>query len=73
MVLRLQPADADSILVVGAVDDEGDIANFSSRGLHMMVEQSLRFVQEVLGTYCVRSNHWKIFIVLHQGLLFQLP
>ena len=50
------PADADSILAVGAVDDEGNIANFSSRGPTYDGRIKPEVCARGVSTYCVRSN-----------------
>ena len=66
------PADADSILAVGAVDGEGSIANFSSRGPtydgRIKPEVSARGVS----TYCVRSNTENIYRTA-SGTSFSAP
>jgi len=66
------PADADSIISVGAVNRDGTIANFSSRG----PTYDGRIKPEVcalgVSTYCVRSNTEDIYRTA-SGTSFSAP
>jgi len=66
------PADADSIIAVGAVNRDGTIANFSSRG----PTYDGRIKPEVcalgVNTYCIRSNTEDIYRTA-SGTSFSAP
>ena len=68
----ITPADADSVISVGAVDRDGIIANFSSRG----PTYDGRIKPEVcalgVSTYCVRSNTEDIYRTA-SGTSFSAP
>ena len=66
------PADADSILSVGAVDDEGSIANFSSRGPTYDGRIKPEVCARGVNTYCVRSNTENIYRTA-SGTSFSAP
>ena len=66
------PADADSILAVGAVDDEGSIANFSSRGPTYDGRIKPEVCARGVSTYCVRSNTENIYRTA-SGTSFSAP
>ena len=66
------PADADSILSVGAVDDEGSIANFSSRGPTFDGRIKPEVCAKGVSTYCVRSNTENIYRTA-SGTSFSAP
>ena len=66
------PADADSILSVGAVDDEGIIANFSSRGPTYDGRIKPEVCARGVSTYCVRSNTENIYRTA-SGTSFSAP
>ncbi|MFL2989943.1 MAG: S8 family serine peptidase [Candidatus Neomarinimicrobiota bacterium] len=57
----ITPADADSVLSVGAVDVNGVIANFSSRGPTFDGRIKPEVCARGVSTYCVRSNTENIY------------
>ena len=57
----ITPADADSVLSVGAVDVNGIIANFSSRGPTFDGRIKPEVCARGVSTYCIRSNTENIY------------
>ena len=57
----ITPADADSVLSIGAVDVNGSIANFSSRGPTFDGRIKPEVCARGVSTYCIRSNTENIY------------
>ena len=57
----ITPADADSVLSVGAVDVNGTVANFSSRGPTFDGRIKPEVCARGVSTYCIRSNTENIY------------
>ena len=68
----ITPADADSVLSVGAVDVNDVIANFSSRGPTFDGRIKPEVCARGVSTYCVRSNTENIYRTA-SGTSFSAP
>ena len=68
----ITPADADSVLSVGAVDANDVIANFSSRGPTFDGRIKPEVCARGVSTYCVRSNTENIYRTA-SGTSFSAP
>ena len=68
----ITPADADSVISVGAVNRDGAIANFSSRGPTYDGRTKPEVCALGVNTYCVRSNTEDIYRTA-SGTSFSAP